>query len=251
MSESEKQMPEGDAAVQYVNDQLAASKASLNRVRTFGIIIVLFVLMYMTWITRKLNAALEPQNAAQTTKDLLVLQMNQHAQGISDNLAQRVPDLMQELPEYAMNQIPRLRENLEDRILAQVSNYSRITASELETYLDQFLTEHKDEINRFLNSSQDIDDLRASIGSDFGEMLKQYLDTKVANENFTLMEQLDLTVNQLNEIADRVRHLAENENLTEEEQRTRRAIAVLLQRADFELYDATKNPPPEFEEQID
>lgn len=239
---NEKNSPtdKDQAAVVYVNEQLATARASLGRTKMVAVIIILLVASYMTYVTKSILAHLEPTQAADTAKGLLVTQLAAQGDTLANSLKDKIPALMHDLPDAMLKRMPDLREQLEHRIEAQLQNYARMTVSSLEPQFDEFLTTHKDDINTFLESSQNLDELRADLSADFDKLLHDYLATSSDGQE-SLLEKLEQSKVLLNRIADQTQRLAHDQDLNEREKQTRRAIAVLLAKADFKLYDATRD----------
>lgn len=229
----------GTAAIEFVNQQLDSARASLGRTKMIAVIIILLVAAYMTFVTKSILGHLEPSQAASTAKDLLVTQLATQGDALAGSLKERIPALMHELPDAVLDRMPGIREDLEQRIEAQLQNYARLTMASLEPQVDEFLTNHKDDINTFLESAQNLDELRADLSADFDQLLQNYL-TTARDDGVSLMEKLEQSKLLLNRIADQTERLARAGDLTEREKQTRRAVAVLLAKADFKLYEATR-----------
>ncbi|GEM_PF-2537741 len=242
MSEDNKSVaqPAANAAVDYVNEQLTAARASLGRTKMVAVIIIIIVLAYMSFVTKSILAHLEPQQAANTAKGVLTIQLAERGEILADQLKAKIPEMMQRLPEVVLHRMPAIREGIENRISAELKNYARKTASELEPQLDEFLTNHTDDINEFLNASQDLDALREDLNDDLDELIANYL-KNTTDGSETLLEKFEQSQVLLNNIADHTQRLAHDEDLSDREKQTRRAVAVLLVKADFKLYDNTRH----------
>ncbi|HAV64398.1 MAG TPA: hypothetical protein DCY13_18775 [Verrucomicrobiales bacterium] len=230
----------GQPAVDYVNQQLDEARSSLGRTKMVAIIVILLVLAYMTYVTKSILGHLEPTQAAETAKGLLVTQLASQGEAVADTLKEKIPQLMHDLPEAVLNRMPTIRENIEIRIEAQLQNYARLTAAGLEPQLEEFLTKHQADIQSFLDASQDLDALREDLNADFDNLLNGYLASSTDGQE-SLLEKLEQSKLLLNRIADQTERLAMNKDLSEREKQSRRAIAVLLAKADFKLYDATRD----------
>ncbi len=241
MSEENKSAGQdgSNAAVSYVNEQLAVARASLGRTKMVAVIIIVVVLGYMSYVTNRLLAHLEPQQAAETAKGVIVTQVSERGEMLTAQLKAKIPEMMQKLPEVVLNRMPTIREGIENRISAELRNYAHKTASQLEPELDAFLKNHTDDINAFLSSSQDLDALREDLKDDLDKLIMDYL-KNTKDDTETLFEKFEQSHVLLNNIADHTQRLAHDEDLTDREKQARRAIAVLLAKADFKLYDNTR-----------
>jgi hypothetical protein len=232
------------AAVEYVNQQLDQARSSLGRTKLVAVIVILLVLTYMTFVTKGILGELEPTQAAQTARGVMVAQLSEQGETLVEALRERIPQIMHDLPDKVLERIPNIRSGIEDRIEGQLRNYATITAGELEPEFDTFLREHKDDIQAFLDASQNLDELREDLNPDLDRLLNDYL-ASVHDGQESLKEKFDQSRTLLNGIADQTKRLATSPDLTEREKQTRRAIAVLLAKADFKLYDATRDHDPE------
>jgi hypothetical protein len=242
MSEDNKSAGQSgaNAATDYVNEQLTAARASLGRTKMVAVIIIIIVLGYMSFVTKSILAHLEPQQAANTAKGVITVQLAERGEILADQLKAKIPEMMQKLPEVVLNRMPEIRESIQNRISAELKNYARKTADQLEPQLDEFLTNHTDDINKFLNASQDLDALREDLNDDLDALIANYL-KNTTDGSETLLEKFEQSQVLLNNIADHTQRLAHDEDLTDREKQTRRAVAVLLVKADFKLYDNTRH----------
>lgn len=241
MSEENKSAGQdgSNAAVNFVDEQLATARASLGRTKMVAVIIIVVVLGYMSYVTNRLLAHLEPQQAAQTAKGIIVTQVSERGEMLAEQLKAKIPEMMQKLPEVVLDRMPTIRASIENRISVELRGYATKTASQLEPQLDAFLQNHTDDINTFLNSSQDLDALREDLSDDLDALITSYLKNSTDGTE-TLLEKFEQSQVLLNNIADHTQRLAHDEDLTDREKQTRRAIAVLLAKADFKLYDNTR-----------
>jgi len=234
----------GQAAVDYINQQLEQARSNLGRTKLVAIIIVALVLTYMTFVTRGILGHLEPKQAAQTAKGVMVAQLSEQGDSLAEALKKRIPQLMHDLPDTVLERIPTIRQGIEDRVEAQLRNFATMTAASLEPEFDTFLKEHKDDIKLFLDSSQNLDELREDLNPDLDKLLNAYLATSTDGQE-SLKDKYEQSRELLSRIADHTDRLAKGTDLTDREKQTRRAIAVLLAKADFKLYNATRDHDPE------
>lgn len=244
MSNEQNPSDGGKAAVEYVQQQLASARASLGRTKLAAVIIILLVLSYMIFVTRGILSHLEPTQAAQTAKALISEQVTEQADGLTKALKERIPVMMHDLPDAMLKRIPTIRAGIEERVEAQVRNYAHLTVGELEPLFDTFLKENKDDIKLFLDASQDLNALREDLNPDMDKLLKDFLSAHHDGQE-SLLEKFEASKVLLTRIAAQTERLASASDLTDREKQTRRAIAVLLAKADFKLYDATRDHDPE------
>lgn len=234
----------GQVAVDYVNQQLAMARSSLGRTKLIAIILILLVLTYMTFVTRGILGHLEPKQAAETAQGLIAAQLTEQGDALAKTLKERIPALMHDLPDAVLTRIPTIRQGLEDRIEGQLRNYATVAAKELDPLFEQFLVEHKDDIQLFLDASQNLDELKEDLNPDMDKLLKDFLNSHQDGDE-TLLEKFESSKLLLNRIAEQTDRLASATDLNDREKQTRRAIAVLLAKADFKLYESTRDHDPE------
>ncbi len=234
----------GQAAVDYVNQQLESARSSLGRTKLIAIIIILLVLSYMTFVTKGILGHLEPKQAAETAKGLIATQLTEQGDALAKTLKERIPVMMHDLPDTVLARIPTIRQGIEDRVTSQLRNYAAMTAKEFDPLFEQFLTEHKDDIQSFLDASQNLEELREDLNPDLDKLLKDFLSAHNDGQE-SLLEKFESSKLLLNRIAEQTDRLAGANDLNDREKQTRKAIAVLLAKADFKLYETTRDHDPE------
>lgn len=245
MSPENNPSPAGQqAATDYINQQLEAARSSLGRTKLIAVIVILLVVAYMTYVTKGILGHLEPKQAAQTAKGVIVTQLSEQGEALAGTLRERIPALLHELPDTVLARIPALREGVELRVLAQLRNHAALTAANLEPEFEKFLVEHKDDIQAFLDATQNAEELSADLSPDLDELLRNYLVAAKDGEE-SMLEKLEQSKALLDGIASQTERLARATDLNEREKQTRKAIAVLLAKTDFQLYEATRDHDPE------
>lgn len=234
----------GQAAVNYVNQQLDQARASLGRTKLVAVVCILAVLAYMAFVTKGILGHLEPTQAAETAKGVIQAQISERGDLITAELKEKIPAVMHDLPDNVLKRMPAIREGLENRIVGQLKNYATLTSKTMEPQFDEFLKNHHKDIQDFLEASQNAEELKADLSPDMDQWLNKFL---AENNDGTesLKEKLDQSRDLLNRIAEHTDRLANATDLNDREKQTRKAIAVLLAKADFKLYHATRDPDPE------
>ncbi len=222
----------GAAALQYVNDQLQKSRQSLKRTRTIGLIVILIVVAYTSYVTHGLLQYFEPASAAEMAKGIIAERVTQHAEDLSRQLRDGVPVWLEKLPDYALEQLPVARTEIETRIETALSDNAKLTASQVERYVDAFLENNKDNIKSILEDADNIETVR-HLGPELEKQMRNYLTAHEAGQE-SLQSTFDHALADLDGVAARVERLATATDLSPEEKRARRAIAVLLKKTDWE-----------------
>ena len=223
---------DGSVAVQYVNDQLQKSAESLKRTRIVGVVLIVIVLAYMSFVTRGLMQYFEPASAANIAMGAISERVTDSAEDLSKQLQSGVPNWLGQLPDFALKQIPIARLEIESRIEKTLTDSAKLTASQLEKTVDLFLETSKDDIKTVLKDSQNIEVVR-QLGPQLEKEMLSYLKARDAGQE-SIQDKFDHALADLDKVAARVERLAKATDLTPEEKRARRAIAVLLKKADWE-----------------
>ena len=85
-----------------------------------------------------------------------------------------IPALIQQIPDYVIESLPKFREQLEATAEAHFTDYCQTTAEALASHLDVFLEENKESINAFLEAAQDAD-AADELGAKLEDELRLYL----------------------------------------------------------------------------
>ncbi|MES2460451.1 MAG: hypothetical protein V4671_07695 [Armatimonadota bacterium] len=216
----------GTAAENFLASELAQAKRSLLMTRIFSGGAALFVLFYLGYVTSRFQESMRPANAAEIAQGIVAERVDTNATAIAEEVRRRVPTLIEELPGYAIKQMPDYRQQLEDQIVSDISGYSAENAPKLGEHLEEFLQAHKDEVKQMIDDGQNpeiIDRVGGQLEQEFMESLK----ATDAGGGETYREKLDKSLASLEDIHKKMDHLAANKNLTPSETKTRRAIAIL------------------------
>jgi hypothetical protein len=216
----------GTAAEQFQAGEVAAATRSLRMTRIVSGAAALFVLFYLGYVTSRFQDSMKPANAAEIARGIVAERVDTNATAIADEVKRRVPVLIEELPDYAIKQMPDYRQSLEDQIISDISGYSAENAPKLGEHLEEFLQAHKDEVQQMITDGQNPEILDRVGGHMEEELLASLKDTD-AGGGESFREKLDTSLVSLQDIHKKMDHLTANKNLTASEQKTRRAIAIL------------------------
>lgn len=223
---------DGTVAVQFINDQLQKSAESLKRTRVVGVVVIVIVVAYMSFVTRGLIAYFEPSSAANLAKGAIAERVTDSAEDLSKQLRENVPNWLGQLPDFALKQLPIARMEIEARIDKTLRDNAKLTAADIEKHIDLFLEASKDDIKTVLKDSQNIEVVR-HLGPQLEKEMLSYLKTREAGQE-SIQDKFDHALAELDKVADKVERLAKATDLNPDEKRARRAIAVLLKKADWE-----------------
>ncbi len=219
-------------AVTYVHEQLEKTRASLRTTQIVCVILVVIVVAYMGYVSAALRKEVEPKAAAKNALRIITIQVNEHATDVAEQIKKVVPNFVAQLPHYLTNQFPVFRANVESKVTSDLVTYSKSTSQELTKHLDHFLEAHKEKIGQFLKQSQDIETVRL-MGPDLEAEILEYLKEK-GTDGESVQDKFNHSLANLEHISTRLDRLAHATDLTPNEQKVRRAVAVLLKKADWE-----------------
>ncbi|HVF10010.1 MAG TPA: hypothetical protein VNA16_04360 [Abditibacteriaceae bacterium] len=228
--------PAGEAVAEnYVADQLRSARAGLQQTRIIAILLMVFVVGYLSYVTIRFQQSLRPEAAAQIANGIIIQQVEDKGPELAEQTKQRVLALIAGLPDYAKEQLPQYRTALEHQIETDLERHCKATSELLGDHLDQFLEENQDKIKEILTTSQDKEAVQ-QLGDDLEQQLMEYLKEKPSGGE-SMQEQIDKSLRALHEVEGTVRRLANAKNLTPQERKTRRAIALIAKSAEAELKD--------------
>ena len=108
----------GTAAENFLAREVADTRRSLMISRIVSTIAVLFVMIYLLYVTSRFQDAMKPANAAEIAHGIVAERVETNATNIADEVKRRVPTLIEQVPDYAIKQMPEYRQRLEDQIEA-------------------------------------------------------------------------------------------------------------------------------------
>lgn len=226
--------PSGEGVAEnYITRELAQARKAMRNTAIIGSLFTLGVLAYMGYLTARFRDELSPQRAAQTATGVISEKVEEQADQLSEQIKTQVPQLIAQAPDYAKKQIPIYRERLETQIASDLQTHCDDAAKQMDGQLDDFLTQNKTQIASLLKDGQNpqaVKQLGAALQQEFFVSLKK---TKINGES--AQSKLDQTLTSLREINTRMTRLAANQNLTPQEKKTRRAIAILASMAEHHV----------------
>jgi flagellar biosynthesis chaperone FliJ len=207
---------------------LERERKALKMTQLIGTGAVVLILGYMTFVTSTLASSLQPKSAAEIAKGVIAQKVDEQATTLAEDLKQRVPALIAQAPDYALQQMPQYREALEQRIETDLAQHMDGAAQQMDEHLNGFIKDHQSEIKQLLASADDkeaMGQLCEQMEKDFMTSLKE---TTVSGGE-SLQAKIDKSLGTLKTVQKRMTRLATATDLTPEERKTRRAIAILAQ----------------------
>lgn len=229
MSAEEKNVEEvtsEDFASKYVEQELAAAKKALLNTQIFGSVCVFGLMCFLFSIANGFATNLEPKTAAKITKGLVVQRLDEVQPQVSAYLQQEIPSMIKNVPDMAKEQLPIIREDLEDNLEAEIEKLATETSSQLDQALDAFLIEKQDEFKTIILAGQDKESTD-EVAAAMREMFVSYL-SEDHGQDESIQSKLDQSLVALKDIAHRTKRMAYASDLDPIELKTRRAVACLF-----------------------
>lgn len=218
-------------AEQFLTDELAATRLSLQRTRLVGITVMVIVIGYMSYVSRSLNKQLEPKAAADFATTFIAAQVMEKTDALASQVKERIPALVADLPDYLQRELPRHREALEDRLEQDFKEHCAATSQQLGKHLDDFLQAHVVQIRTLLNTAENKPEQLQALAPDLEKEIIRYLSDKSAGDE-SLKEKIDQAHAELQKVEKQVDRLSAGVNLTPQEKKVRRAIAIISRSAE-------------------
>ncbi len=222
-------------AQEFVASELAQARSSLKKTQIVGIVLLLFVCGYMSILTAKLKPFLTPEGAASTANDLIYAQVTERAPIIADDLKRRVPEMVARIPDVVIEKLPEWRMQLEDKVEDTLRNHLSDHAVQFGKRLDLFLADHQEQIGDLLKAANDKEKTQVLLTSIEQDMLS-FLDEKF-DEKESIKQKLDGALEKLTHMEQQMDRLANANDLTPQEKKTRHAIAIIVQKIDLARED--------------
>jgi len=186
-------------------------------------------------LTSKLNPYLTPQGAARTANDVIYAQVMERAPLIVDDLKKRAPEMVARIPDVVIEKLPVWRAQIEDKAEETLRSHLSEHSVQFGKHLDVFLTDHQQQIGELLKASDDkvkLQGMLTSIEMDMQSFLEEKFDEKES-----IKEKLDGALEKLTHMEQQMDRLANANDLTPQEKKTRHAIAIIVQKIDLSRED--------------
>jgi predicted RecB family endonuclease len=212
----------GDVACQFVAEELVKARQSLKRSRLVAIILLAVVLSYMGWITVSITSFLEPKSAAEIATGVVAAKVDENATEIAERIRTEVPRLVSEIPDLAIKSLPDWRIQLEERVEEVLVENLTQHSEDFGKQLDDYLNIHRAEIGELLQV----------VMTSLEQEILEFLDAEM-EDGESIKQKLDISLDALKRIESQMDRLANGQDLTEQEKRTRRAIAIISRKVDL------------------
>lgn len=217
-------------AEQFVKEELAAAKGSLRNTQIFGTIIMLALSIYMITITTGFIKELQPDTAVKTVQGFAVAQIEQAGDAVLNEVSTRVPEMIQKAPDELIKYLPEVRKTAEQKFEEQLTQYCAQTSGQLDENLAKYIADNKEKIQAVIDASND-EGAAAELGPTLREEVMAYLEEPQADGK-SVKGEIDESLAMLNEASRKMNLLAAGKNLTPEQKKTRRALAIVANTID-------------------
>lgn len=223
------------AAAAYIAQELPKARKALKQARIIGLVLVGLVGVYISVISIVLVRFSQPREAAQIAGGMLIQRLESHGPALAVEIERQIPLLIRQVPDYVIQQLPKYRQSLEQTITTELQAHCGALGKDMGRQMDQVIANHEADLKTLLAHPNDRAVLRKVL-PDLDQTVTTFLTTeadgKVVQEHIT-----DLAAG-LKEIEKHMDRLANGSNLTPEERKARRSLAVLAQA----IKDKTKEP---------
>jgi hypothetical protein len=214
----------GEAAAAYIAQELPKARKAYRRSRIIGLVLIGLVGGYISVISLTLVKFFQPQEAAQIASGMLVQHIASDGPALALQIERQVPLLIRQVPDYVIQQLPVYRQEVELTLESELQGHCVALGKELGKQMDEQIAEHQAELKTLLARPTDRAALRAVL-PDLDQTITGFLTTdadgKVVREHIN-----DLAAG-LKEVEKHMDRLANGNNLTPEEKKARRSLAVL------------------------
>ena len=229
--------PGETTALAYIARELPKARQALKRGRITGLILIAIVGCYMAAISLTMSKFFQPKEAAQVASGMLVQHIESAGPALAVQVEREIPLLIRHVPDYILGQLPAYRTEAEKIVEAEFQTYCDSFSRDLGTQLDKLISEHKADIKTLLESANDRAALRKTL-PDLGLAITSFL--KTDSDGRVISQHVADLAAALKEVEKRMDRLANGANLTPEEKKARRSVAMLAK----VIQDNSKDPVP-------
>lgn len=242
MSEEKKETPAktnpgggaSSTAENYIDEELLKARKGLKTARIVMGVLVAIVLTYMSFITYQLGKFTDPEQAADLAVVYARPYLDTQIEALMGQLDTQIPALLAGLPDQVLENLPTYRQDLQAKITAAMTEQATKTSDEMGEQLDTFLDAHGEAVAELLKSSDDSSVVR-EFAVEITSEITRVLDAPGPDEE-SIRQKLNFSLDALKGIEEHVARLAlAGGSLTEQEQKQRRVIGILVRTIEAEL----------------
>jgi hypothetical protein len=225
----------------YLAQELPKARLLYKRTRIICVALIVFIAVYIGTITTIMVSFFQPPAAAEVASGMLTLHTMKDGPILAAKVEWEIPHIIHEVPDYLINEVPVYRKELQQSLEADYEAYCNSLSKDLGAQLDTFIDDHPAEIKTLLENANDRDTIRKTL-PDFDKTIAGCM--KNDPEGQALREHIDEWAAALKEVEKRMDHLANDSNLTPEEQKARYALALLSKVIAANTKMPEENPAP-------
>ena len=217
--------PTGEAAAAaYIAQELPKARKALRRARIIGWVLIGLIGGYITVISVTLVRFFQPQAAAQVASGMVLERVANDGPALAAQIERQIPLLIRQAPDYVIRQLPGYRREAEMVIETDLQSHCVTLAKEVGQQMDDLLATHQSDLKTLLEHPNDRAALRAVL-PDLDQTITGFLRTDADGK--VLQAQITDLASGLKEVEQRMDRLANATDLTLDEHKARRALAVL------------------------
>lgn len=233
---TQNETPDGEAfAVAHLAQEVPKARRALKRTRIVGTILILAVGAYIGVISTILVGFSQPKEAAQVASGVLVQHVKSEGPALAAQVEREIPLLIRQAPDYLIKEIPGYRKELQQALETEYQAYCNSLSRDLDDQIDKLIDDHKAEIKTLLANANDREAIRKTL-PDFDQVIAEFAKNDV--DGRAVKSQIHDLAATLKEVEKRMDRLANASDLTAEEQKARRALAMLAK----VIQDNSKTP---------
>lgn len=213
-------------AESYVASELVRARSTLRNTQLIGAGVLVVLIAYLGYVTVTFKQSFEPKAAAEIANGIIAGHVTAQANDLAEQFKTQVPMIIEHLPDTALEQIKPFRENFEEQFEKDLTAECDSSAKLVQDNLENYLTEHQDEMKGALTAGGDPAAVH-EMGLHLEDAFMKSLQERPAGGGESVKEKIDKSLALLQQISSKVDRLANGKNLTAQEKKTRRAIAVL------------------------
>ena len=208
----------------YLAQEVHKARKSFRRTRLASLILIGLVGSYMTVLTAIMGRFLQPHEAAEVASGMLVQHLQTSGPALTVQLEREIPLVVRNAPLHLLQQLPVCREEIEKALALEFRSRCASFSGQLGAEMDRLIETHQTDIKNLLENAEDRAALR-KILPDFERAITGFLNTD--SDGRLVKKQIAELAATLAQIEQRVDRLANGSDLTAEERKARRALAML------------------------
>ena len=168
-----------EVAENYIASELLEARKTLTWTRIVSTVLVVGALFETIFVAGGFSSTLQPRSAAQVADGIIAQKVADNTDDIKATIEEKIPQLISQVPDQAIGQLPVLRETLEKNFETSLTSYASDSSKNLDAQLSDYLDSHKDQVGAALSSGQDpavIHALASGMTDDFVSSLQDSRD---------------------------------------------------------------------------